>query len=180
MDNYRHDNNNGGQQYRVNEQIRSRTVQLIAPDGAMIGETPTDVAIEMAYKVNLDLVEVNPNANPPLVKMVDYSKLKYREQQREKKARAAKASHDIKEIRIRPKTGEHDLQTKEKAAMKFLDKGHQLRLTVMMRGRENSRRTEANDVLMEFANRLKEHGTIIGKPSNGERSISITMSPVSS
>lgn len=168
---------NGGSQYRVNGQIHSRTVMLIGADGKMVGEYSTAVALQLAKEVHLDLVEINPNANPPLAKIIDYSKLKYREQQKEKKARAAKAAHDLKEVRIRPKTGEHDLETKAKAAMKFLDKGHQLRLTVMMRGRENSRKAEAQELLMEFAGRLKGHGEIIGRPSNGDRTISITLSP---
>lgn len=171
-------NKNSKSQYRVNGQIHARTVALINADGKMVGEYSTNVALQLAREVNLDLVEINPNANPPLAKIVDYSKLKYREQQKEKKARAAKASHDLKEVRIRPKTGEHDLETKAKAAIKFLDKGHQLRVTVMMRGRENARKAEAQEFLMDFAQRLKGHGEVVGRPSNGDRTISVTLNPI--
>ena len=169
---------NGGSQYRVNGEIRSRTVMLIGADGKMVGEYSTAVALQLAKEVHLDLVEINPNANPPLAKIIDYSKLKYREQQKEKKARAAKSSHDLKEVRIRPKTGEHDLETKAKAAIKFLDKGHQLRVTVMMRGRENARKSEAQEFLMEFTQRLEGHGEVVGRPSNGDRTISVTLNPI--
>lgn len=173
----KHQEYGAGTKNKVNEQITVPQVQLVSVDGKMLGTMNTELAIRLAREEGMDLVEINPNQNPPIARIADYSKMQYREQRREKKARAVKASHDIKEIRIRPKTSDHDLDTKAKSAGKMLTKGHPLKITVMMRGRENTRRNSAKDILMAFTDRLIEYGVVSGAPSDNGATISIMMQP---
>lgn len=162
---------------RVNKDIIAREVNLIGPDGQNVGIVNTSVALTLAMEAGLDLVEVNPNVHPPIVKMTDYSKLKYREQRREKEARKNARSQETREIRFRPTTDEHDMEIKLKQGRKFLEKGHRLRLTIQMRGREQSRREAAAITLSTAAEKLADVSTIVTPASPDGRVISLVLAP---
>ena len=123
---------------RVNERIRIREVRLIDDAGQQLGVMPTEKALELAREKGLDLVEVAPDSRPPVCKILDYSKFKYEEKKR--KRESAKKQHKVitKEVRLRPKTGEHDYQVKIKHARRFLSKGYKVQVNVLFRGRERA------------------------------------------
>ena len=162
---------------RVNKDISAPAVNLIGPDEQNVGLVNTSVALTLAMEVGLDLVEVNSNVNPPIVKMTDYSKLKYREQRREKEARKNARSQETSEIRFRPTTDEHDMEIKLKQGRKFLEKGKRLRLTIQMRGREQSRRGAAADTLNTAAEKLSDVSTIVTPARPDGRVISLVLAP---
>ncbi|MCX7945161.1 MAG: translation initiation factor IF-3 [Deltaproteobacteria bacterium] len=121
---------------RVNQQIKVREVRLIDSDGKMVGIVPIEVALESARQKGLDLVEIVPNQSPPVCKIIDYGKYKYQEK---KKAQAAKAKQtivEIKEIKLRPRTEDHDLQFKIAHIRRFIQDGNKAKVTIVFRGRE--------------------------------------------
>ncbi len=126
----------GTKELRVNQQIRVREVRLIDTDGKMVGIVPIEVALESARQKGLDLVEISPNQTPPICKIIDYGKYKYQEK---KKAQAAKAKQtivEIKEIKLRPRTEEHDLNFKIAHIRRFIQDGNKAKVTIVFRGRE--------------------------------------------
>ena len=133
---------------RTNERIRSLDVQVIGSDGKNLGILPIKKAIEIAKSEELDLIEISPNANPPVCKILDHGKLKY--EKKKKRAQNKKKQHVIKlkEIRLRPRIEEHDLMTKLNQGRKFLEDGCKLKVTLMFRGRELAR-VDLGKVVME-------------------------------
>lgn len=123
--------------YRVNYQIRVPKVLLIDDEGNTLGETDTSKAMLLAQEKGLDLVEVSPNSNPPVAKVIDFGKFKYELEKKQTKNKIKSRSGEIKEIQLGTKTDEHDFNTKIEKAKKFLEKGYKIRLTVKMTGREN-------------------------------------------
>ncbi len=121
---------------RANERIRVRTVKVIGPDGTLLGIMPTDEALEKAYSMNLDLVEIAPNENPPVCKIMDYGKYLYELKKKEKEAKKKQVGAQMKEIRFTSRIGEHDYQVKLRHIREFLEEGHRVRISVMFRGRE--------------------------------------------
>jgi translation initiation factor IF-3 len=111
-------------------------VRLIGADGSQVGIVTRDQALEMAREADLDLVEVAPNADPPVCKVMDYGKFKYQESIRAKEARKKQGHQTVKEMRFRPKIGVHDYETKKGRVVEFLEDGHRVKVTVMFRGRE--------------------------------------------
>jgi translation initiation factor IF-3 len=111
-------------------------VRLIGADGGQVGIVTRDQALEMAREADLDLVEVAPNADPPVCKVMDYGKFKYQESIRAKEARKKQGHQTVKEMRFRPKIGVHDYETKKGRVVEFLEDGHRVKVTVMFRGRE--------------------------------------------
>ena len=129
-------NNNNNKGQRINEMIRVREVRLIDEEGNQLGIVPTPEALRMAKDKGLDLVEVSPNANPPVCKILDYGKYRF---EQEKKLRDAKKNQKVlklKEIRMQPKIGSGDLDTKAKHIQEFLDEGDKVKVTIRFRGRE--------------------------------------------
>ncbi len=120
----------------VNEKIRAKKVRLISPDGEQFGILPIDEALKRAEDYDLDLVEVAPNADPPVCKIMDYSKYKYQQEQKEKDARKKQSQIIIKEMKLRPKIDVHDLDIKKKHIKRFLNDGARVKITVMFKGRE--------------------------------------------
>lgn len=163
---------------RVNEEIRVPRVNLIGPEGQNLGVRETKIARALAYEMGLDLVEVNPNVRPPVVKMTDYSKVRYAEQQKAKQARKTAKAQELKELKFRPTTDEHDLDVKLKQAEKFLSKGNKLKLTVQMRGRERGRAGSAVEVLEKIAGKLAGKARIIQSPSVEGRLATMVLAPV--
>ena len=168
-------NKNNGQ--RINEMIRVREVRLIDDEGNQLGIVATQEALNMAKDRDLDLVEVSPNANPPVCKILDYGKYRF---EQEKKLRDAKKNQKVlklKEIRMQPKIGSGDLDTKAKHVQEFLDEGDKVKVTIRFRGRELAHTELGYDVLNEVLKRLVEGSYSIEKPAAMDgRNMSMTIS----
>ena len=134
-------------QIRVNHRIRVPVVRVIAADGSMLGVLGTQEAMRMAQEQGLDLVEVNPKADPPVCKILDFGKYKYEEKKKAGEAKRKQTVVEIKEIKLRPKTDDHDLAFKVKAARRFLEAGHKVKFTVRFRGREITHPEKAREQL---------------------------------
>ncbi len=167
------DNNKGT---RINEQIRVREVRLIDDEGNQKGIVPTLEALKMAKERDLDLVEVAPTANPPVCKILDFGKYRF---EQEKKLRDSKRNQKVlklKEIRMQPKIGSGDLDTKAKHVQEFLDAGDKVKVTIRFRGRELAHTELGYDVLKEVTNRLT-CAYVIEKPATMEgKFMSMTLS----
>lgn len=138
---------------RINGQIRAPQVRLIDEDGTQLGVKSLEEAIRTAQDRGKDLVEVAPQAQPPVCKVVDFSKYRYEKEKQKKEARKHQKGGHVKEIRFRPQIGEHDFVTKLRAVQKFLEDRDKVRITVMFRGRE----MEHKDLGQRIIERLKEH-----------------------
>jgi translation initiation factor IF-3 len=134
-----------GFQIRVNHRIRVPEVRVIGADGNQLGVLQTHEAMRMAQEQGLDLVEVNPKADPPVCKILDFGKYKYEEKKKTAEAKRKQTVVEIKEIKLRPKTDEHDLAFKVKAARRFLEAGHKVKFTVRFRGREITHPEKASE-----------------------------------
>ena len=166
-------NNNKGQ--RINEQIRVREVRLIDDLGEQKGIVPTIEALRMAKEKDLDLVEVSPNANPPVCKILDYGKYRF---EQEKKLRESKKNQKVlklKEIRMQPKIGPGDLDTKAKHVQEFLEEGNKVKVTIRFRGRELAHTELGYDVLNEVLKRLTSAYVVEKQPAMGGKFISMTI-----
>lgn len=161
---------------RVNEQIRVREVRLIDDEGEQKGIVPTIEALRMARDLDLDLVEVSPNANPPVCKILNFGKYKF---EQEKKLRDSKKNQKVlklKEIRMQPKIGSGDLDTKAKHVQEFLNEGSKVKVTIRFRGRELAHTELGFDVLKEVEKRLEEGSYAIENPAAMEgRFMSMTL-----
>ncbi len=137
---------------RINEDIRNARVLLIDETGEKQGEVPIESALEAAREAGLDLVEVSPNADPPVVKILDYGKLKYQEQKKKAEARKKQKTQDVKEIKMRPNIDIHDYEVKTKAMTRFFEEGDKVKVTIRFRGREMAHQERG----MTLLNRVKE------------------------
>ncbi len=137
-------------QDRINDQIRVPRVRLVGEGGEQIGIKSTDEAREFAYAKNLDLVEVAPNADPPVARVMDYGKYRYEQEQKAKLARKHQSQIQIKEIKLRPKIGVHDYETKKGHVVRFLNQRAKVKVTIMFRGRENLHPERGRDLLMRL------------------------------
>lgn len=149
-------------------------MRVISESGEQLGILTTSEAIERARNTGLDLVEVAPNEKPPVCRIMDFGKYKY-----EKKKRAGHNAHQIKtkEIRLRPKTGEHDIDFKIKNAIKFLQQKDKVQVTVVFRGREMAHIEEGRKVMAEVLQQLDEYGKVESAPAQHARRIMCTVSP---
>lgn len=141
-------------QYRVNEQIHAREVRVVSDDGAEV--MPTRKALDLAQKAGVDLVEISPNAQPPVCRIIDYSKFLYQQKKHQKEMKQKQVKQDIKEIRFGPQTDEHDYQFKLKHAQEFLKDGNKVRAYVFFRGRSILFKEQGEVLLLRFANDLEE------------------------
>ena len=167
-------NNNKGQ--RINENIRVREVRLIDDEGNQLGIVPTQEALKLAKEKDLDLVEVSPNANPPVCKILDYGKYRF---EQEKKLRDSKKNQKVlklKEIRMQPKIGSGDLDTKAKHIQEFLNEGDKVKVTIRFRGRELAHTELGYDVLNEVLKRLTSAYNIDKPAAMDGRNMSMTIS----
>jgi len=145
---------------RVNQQIRSPQVRVIGADGQQIGILETREAIELALSEGLDLVEISPVAKPPVCRIIDYGKYKYEQSRKEKDAKKKQHVFQVKEIRLRPKTDEHDYQFKVKHAENFLTHKDKVKITVMFKGRESTHREFGQRLLERFSGDLSDIASI--------------------
>ena len=165
-------------QTRVNERIRIREVRLIDDAGEQVGIIATRDALEMARERGLDLVEVAPNAVPPVCRLMDYGKFRYEQSRKERESRRNQHVIELKEVRIRPKIDDHDLETKGRQAAKFLDSGDKVKLTVLFRGREMAHPDIGKGLLDQLADMLRPHGTIETSPRLEGRAMILMMNPL--
>jgi translation initiation factor IF-3 len=166
---------NSASHQRTNEQIRLTPVRVIGQDGEALGILPTSQALEMARAANLDLVEVAPQERPPVCKIMDYGKFRYQQSHKQKKAKTHQQK--LKEIRVRPKTGEHDVETKVNQARKFLEHKDRVQVYVLFRGRELQHINEGRRVLEVVLERLADVAKVERPPLMEGKRLVATLAP---
>ena len=166
-----------GFQIRINHRIRVPEVRVIGADGSMLGVLQTHEAMRMAQEQGLDLVEVNPKAEPPVCKILDFGKYKYEEKKKQAQARRNQSVVEIKEIKLRPKTDDHDIAFKVKAARRFLEGGHKVKFTVRFRGREITHPEKAHEQLDLVLKAVDDVANIETRPSMEARAMSVVVAP---
>ena len=162
-------------QYRINEQIRVREVRIVGDNGSIV--VPIREALNMAHDEGVDLVEISPNANPPVCRLIDYSKFLYQQKKRQKEMKAKQVKVEVKEIRFGPQTDEHDYQFKLKHAKEFLEEGNKVRAYVFFRGRSILFKEQGEVLLLRFANDLEEVGKVESMPSLEGKKMFIYLAP---
>ena len=168
-------NDNIKNQYRINEQIRVREVRIVSDSGSIV--VPTRQALDMAREQEVDLVEISPNANPPVCRLIDYSKFLYQQKKRAKEMKAKQVKVEVKEIRFGPQTDEHDYQFKLKHAKEFLEDGNKVRAYVFFRGRSILFKEQGEVLLLRFANDLEEYGKVESMPSLEGKKMFLYLAP---
>ncbi|GAK54505.1 translation initiation factor IF-3 [Candidatus Moduliflexus flocculans] len=156
---------------RINEQIRVPQVRVIGVDGEQLGVISIQEALQRAEALTLDLVEVSPNADPPVCKLMDYGKFRYQQQKRAHEAKKKQAVVQLKEVKVRPKIDEHDYQFKLKHVMRFLEDGDKAKLTVVFRGREIVHREIGEKLLARFIDDVKDIGDVEAAPKMEGRNL---------
>jgi translation initiation factor IF-3 len=166
-----------GPQIRINQRIRVPEVRVIGDDGEMIGVMQTHEALRRAQERGLDLVEVNPKADPPVCKILDFGKFKYDEKKKASEAKRKQSVVDVKEIKLRPKTDDHDLDFKTRAARRFLEAGHKVKFTVRFRGREITHPEKAQEQLEWAVKQCEEVAGVEMRPIMEQRTMTLLMAP---
>jgi len=164
-------------QTRINERIRVPQVRLIDEDGAQVGIKATSEALDYAYGKNLDLVEVAPQAQPPVARVMDYGKYRYQEEQKAKQARKHQSQVHVKEIKLRPKIAVQDYETKKGHVVRFLNQRAKVKVTIMFRGRETTHPERGRDLLMRLAEDVKELGVVESPPLLDGRNMVMMLGP---
>ncbi|MDY6049806.1 MAG: translation initiation factor IF-3 [Corynebacterium sp.] len=162
---------------RINERIKVPEVRLIGPDGEQVGVVRIQDALKMAYDADLDLVEVAPNAKPPVCKVMDFGKYKYEQAQKAREARKNQQQTVVKEQKLRPKIDDHDYETKKANVIRFLEKGSKVKVTIMFRGREQSRPELGYRLLERLAADVEEYGTVESRPKQDGRNMVMLLGP---
>ena len=155
--------------------IRVPNVRVVDEEGSQLGVLPTHQALRVAQERGFDLVEVAPNASPPVVKFLDYGQFKYEQARKEKEARKHQRSVEFKEIRLKPKIGKGDFDTKVRRAIEFLEDGDRVKVTVQFRGREVSHAYIGRDLLLRFGDLIKDHGAVERQPLLEGKSMFMTV-----
>ncbi|MGE4557725.1 MAG: translation initiation factor IF-3 [Desulfovibrionaceae bacterium] len=163
---------------RRNERIRVPEVRVIDEDGAQAGIMATQDALRMAKEKGLDLVEVAPNADPPVCRIMDFGKFKYQQQKRQQEAKKKQTVIQVKEIKVRPKTDEHDYQTKVRHIRRFLEAGDRCKVTVFFRGREIVHKDRGLKMLQRVIDELQEIAKVEQQPQFEGRTMSMLLTPV--
>lgn len=154
---------------RVNERIRSKVIRLISAEGGQLGIVSLREALEAAKDEGLDLVEVAPNSDPPVCRVMDYGKFRYQASKKVQEARKKSRGGQMKEIKLRPHTEDHDLAFKVKNLKKFLEKKHRVKVTVFFRGREMAYMNAGEEMLKRVAEEISEDGAIEQPPTREAR-----------
>ena len=169
-------NDNLKNQYRVNEQIRAAEVRIVGDDIESV-VMPTHKALALAEEKELDLVEISPTANPPVCRLIEYSKFLYQMKKRQKEQKAKQVKIDVKEIRFGPQTDEHDYNFKLKHAMGFLQEGSKVKAYVFFKGRSILFKEQGEVLLLRFANDLEDYGKVEQMPLLEGKRMIIMLSP---
>lgn len=162
---------------RVDSEIRVPSVRLINENGDMLGVVPTRDAMRMADEAGLNLVEISPNAEPPVCKILDYGKYKYEQQKKAAEARKKQKTIEVKEIQIRPMIGDHDYGVKLKAAQRFLDDGNKIKVVLKFRGREMANTKIGYDLLRKMIDDIGPVAKVEAEPKMEGRQVMMVLSP---
>ena len=162
-------------QYRVNEQIRGREVRIVSDGNSTV--MPTRHALDMAREQGVDLVEISPNAQPPVCRLIDYSKFLYQQKKHAKEMKAKQVKVEVKEIRFGPQTDEHDYNFKLKHAQEFLSEGNKVRAYVFFRGRSILFKEQGEVLLLRFANDLEEYAKVEQLPKLDGKKMFLYLAP---
>jgi translation initiation factor IF-3 len=162
---------------RLNENIRVSEVRLIGSDGEQVGIVPTDEALKRAQDEDLDLVEVAPDAKPPVARLLDYSKYKYEQEQKQKAARKHQQQVNVREIKLRPKIANHDYETKRGHVERFLRQRDKVKVTIMFRGREQAHPERGRALLDRLYDDLGGLAVIEQQPLQEGRNMSMLLAP---
>ncbi|PWR01473.1 translation initiation factor IF-3 [Meridianimarinicoccus roseus] len=162
---------------RVNEKIRVPEIRLIGAEGENIGLTTPARGMELAERAGLDLVEISPNATPPVCKIMDFGKFKYETQKRESEARKKQKIIEVKEVKFRPNTDQHDYEVKMRNVFKFLEKGDKVKVTLRFRGREMAHQNLGRELLERVADDVKEIGKVENMPKMEGRQMVMMIGP---
>ena len=168
---------NRSSKININRNIRAKEVRVIDPDGNQIGVIPTYKAIAVANDFGLDLVEVSPNANPPVCKIMDYGRYKYEQTKKKQEAKKKQATFQLKEIKLRPKTDEHDLKTKIGHIKKFIERKDKVKVTVIFRGREIALSQLGRNLLERVVQETEEISSVEQPPKFEGRTMIMVLSP---
>ncbi len=168
----------GNYEVRINERIRISPVVVIDKDGENLGTKGIKDAQYMARKDGLDLVEISPNSRPPVCRIMDYSKYKYEKSIKEKNKKRSSQTVQTKEIRLRPSIGKHDIDTKIKAARKFLAQGNKVQFRLQYRRRENAHKDQGFSVLDGILEELKDVGLVASKPKLNGNNLNCLIEPL--
>jgi translation initiation factor IF-3 len=161
----------------INKEIRARQVRVIDPDGNQVGIIPIEQALAKAADFGFDLVEVSPGADPPVCKIMDYGRYRYEQTKKKQEAKKKQASFKLKEIKVRPKTGEHDLQVKIGHIKDFIAKKDKVKVTVMFRGREIALSQRGMVVLEKIAAVMQETAVVEQNPKFDNRTLFMILAP---
>lgn len=161
----------------MNERIRIKEVRVISPDGTQLGILPIEQALQTAYGLHLDLVEVAPEARPPVCRIMDYGKYRYEQSKKAREAKKKQTVIELKEIKLRPKTEEHDFQFKVRHAERFLKEGNKAKITMMFRGREVIRMDRGKALLDRFVEALKDMAIVEQAAKVEGRNMTLILAP---
>ena len=162
---------------RVNEKIRAPEIRLIGPEGENIGVVTPEKAMDLAFEAELDLVEISPNATPPVCKIMDYGKYKYEQQKRESEARKKQKVIEVKEVKFRPNTDTHDYDVKMRNVMRFLESGDKVKVTLRFRGREMAHQDLGRELLHRVAGDVEGVCKIENMPKMEGRQMIMIIAP---
>jgi len=162
---------------RVNGGIRAKEVRVVAPDGEQIGVKKLNEALWLAEQLDLDLVEVAPNARPPVCRLMDYGRYKYEQSVKQREARKKQTRTTIKELRMRVRIGEHDFDITRRKAQEFLDDHDKVKVTIRFRGRERERPEFGRELMDRLAEEVSEYGTVEQTPKIEGGSMTMVLAP---
>ena len=164
-------------QTQINDEIRADVVRLIDEEGVMRGIVSIDEALSLAEEADLDLVNISPNADPPVCKILDYGKYRYEQQKKEKNAKKNQHVTEIKEIRLSASIEDHDVEVKAKAATKFLQDGDKVKVSLRFRGRERDYTQLGFDAMKKFADMVADYGVVEKEPKMEGRRMNMFLAP---
>lgn len=167
-----------GQETRINEEIRAPKVRVVGIDGSQLGIYDNDAAQRIAEDQGLDLVEIAPNADPPVCRIMDYGKFKYEQAVKAKKARKNQTKIEVKEMKFRPKIDKGDYETKKGHVLRFLSKGNKVKITIMFRGREMAHPEQGLTILERLAEDLKDLAVVEQAPKMEGRNMHMLVAPL--
>lgn len=177
MKNLRHSSKKDSDNLRVNRQIRSAKVRLIDQEGKQLGVVPIQQAQSLADSAGLDLVEIAPNSEPPVCKIIDYGKYRYHQTKKEKESKKAQHQVKIKEVKVKPNTDDHDLEYKLKNAREFIEKGNKVKVTCMFRGRQMAHPEIGRRIVQKLIDGLADIASPEDMPKLMGRNLSVTLAP---
>ena len=161
----------------INEEIRDREVRVVDQNGEQLGVMPIRQALEMAEEQQLDLVKIAPQAKPPVCKIMDYGKYRFEQSKREREIRKNQKVIEVKEVRLSATIEDHDVDVRVKNAVKFLKDGNKVKVTIRFRGRQITHSEIGREVMQDFAERIKDYGTVDKGPMIEGRNMSMFVSP---